>query len=85
MHHPVRIFCAIWQGPVIGQFVNLAVAALEGIDKPSCLDIASGPGEPACSIAAAVPGATMTSTDLAGGMVAMARSRASERCLSNVR
>lgn len=75
----------IWQGPIIGQFVKLAVAALEGNSDPACLDIASGPGEPAFSIAAAVPGATMTATDLAEGMVQAARRRARELGLNNVK
>ena len=64
--------------------MKLAKAALKGNITPACLDIASGPGEPAFSIAAAVPGATMTATDLAEGMVQAARSRAHELGLSNV-
>ncbi len=79
------LFLTAWQGPIIGQFVELAKAALEGKSDPACLDIASGPGEPAFSIAAAVPGATMTATDLAEGMVKAARSRAHECGLTNVK
>ena len=75
----------VWQGPIIGQFVELAVAALEGNNNPVCLDIASGPGEPGFSIAAAVPNATVTATDLAEGMVQAAHSRARKLGLSNVK
>lgn len=83
--HQQTIDFVVWQGPIIGQFVKLAKAALEGNPNPACLDIASGPGEPAFSIAAAVPGATVTATDLAEGMVEAARSRARELGLSNVK
>eukprot|EP00208_Stichococcus_sp_RCC1054_P004973 CAMPEP_0206148318 /NCGR_PEP_ID=MMETSP1473-20131121/36272_1 /ASSEMBLY_ACC=CAM_ASM_001109 /TAXON_ID=1461547 /ORGANISM="Stichococcus sp, Strain RCC1054" /LENGTH=309 /DNA_ID=CAMNT_0053545613 /DNA_START=219 /DNA_END=1148 /DNA_ORIENTATION=- len=72
-------------GVILDRFVELGVAGLEGIDAPRCLDIASGPGEPALSIAAALPHATVTATDLAEGMVQIARERAQEQGLSNVK
>lgn len=75
----------IHQGVILDRFVELGVAGLEGIDAPRCLDIASGPGEPALSIAAALPHATVTATDLAEGMVQIARERAQEQGLSNVK
>lgn len=49
------------------------------------LDIASGPGEPALSIARALPGCSVLATDVACSMVHMARSRAECAGLTNLR
>lgn len=48
-------------------------------DNPGrILDLASGPGEPACSLAKAFPFATVLCTDNAAGMIAQAQRRAAD-------
>lgn len=42
------------------------------------VDLASGPGEPACSLKARFPAAAVSATDVAEAMVAMSRKRAAE-------
>jgi ubiquinone/menaquinone biosynthesis C-methylase UbiE len=49
------------------------------------LDIASGPGEPAISIARALPSCSVLATDMACNMVQTARIRAKTAGLSNFR
>jgi len=50
----------------------------------SILDIASGPGEPSCYLAAKFPGAAVKSTDISEDFVESARRRVSAKGLSNV-
>jgi ubiquinone/menaquinone biosynthesis C-methylase UbiE len=51
--------------------------------RDAVLDVATGTGEPGLSIAAALPDGRVVGTDLAEGMLAIAKGRASERGLSN--
>ena len=46
------------------------------------LDLASGPGEPACTFAKAFPKALVTATDLTDGMLEQARERVEQNSLS---
>jgi ubiquinone/menaquinone biosynthesis C-methylase UbiE len=59
------------------------VAALQLQTAGAVLDIATGTGEPGLSIAASLPKGRVVGTDLAEGMLAIARERAAERGLSN--
>jgi ubiquinone/menaquinone biosynthesis C-methylase UbiE len=59
------------------------IAALRLKPGDVVLDIATGTGEPGLSIAAALPAGRVIGTDLAEGMLDIARGRALERKLSN--
>lgn len=52
--------------------------------SPVILDVASGPAEPAATIAAALPGAKIIATDVAPAMVEAAAKVAADKQLSNV-
>ncbi len=75
-----------------GKFVTQTRAATEAIVgaaqlKPGMrvLDLASGPGEPALTIAGAVqPGGQVTATDLVGGMLKAAAENARQQALTNI-
>lgn len=58
--------------------------ALRQQRNPKILDVASGPGEPALSIAAAMPHAGVLSTDLSKEMLRVATHKAHERHLKNI-
>lgn len=57
---------------------------LQPAGTENMLDIASGTGEPGCSIAKLLPGGKVTITDLADEMVQIARENASEAGITNV-
>ena len=62
-----------------------AVRALSLAEGATVLDVASGPGEPALTLAAALPGLAVVSTDALPDMVAQAQARAHAAALPNVR
>ncbi|KAK9812613.1 hypothetical protein WJX72_000580 [[Myrmecia] bisecta] len=68
--------------PLIRELVDTVVAVV-GRDASglTILDVATGPGEPAFSLAKALPGSLVTATDFAPGMVAEAETRAKEQGL----
>eukprot|EP00752_Nemacystus_decipiens_P003656 g3370.t1 len=57
---------------------------LKGLGAPVVLDVASAGGEPAITIAKAIPGATVHATDFAPAMMDLIRRRAAEAGVSNV-
>ena len=59
------------------------IEAVDGRDGCTILDLASGPGEPAATIAEALPDAQVLATDVADAMVAAATNATSH--LSNVK
>ena len=59
------------------------IEAVDGRDGCTILDLASGPGEPAATIAEALPDAVVLATDVADAMVAAATNATSH--LSNVK
>jgi ubiquinone/menaquinone biosynthesis C-methylase UbiE len=64
---------------------DLMIAALDIRPGMTILDVASGPGEPAISLAAAVaPGGRVTATDLVPEMLAMAEENARVRGVANI-
>jgi ubiquinone/menaquinone biosynthesis C-methylase UbiE len=64
---------------------DLIIAALDIRPGMRILDVASGPGEPAISLAAAVaPDGKVTATDLVPEMLAMAEENAHERGVANI-
>lgn len=60
------------------------ITAIKPHGKDKVLDIAAGTGEPGLTIAAMLNGGTVTITDLAEDMVAIAKENAARRNLSNV-
>ena len=54
---------------------------LEETEDPVILDLASGHGEPACSIALRIPSASITSSDVDEGLLASARARVEKLAL----
>ena len=61
-----------------------ALSGLEGPDAPRILDIASASGEPAATLARALPQAAVLSTDLAEPYLVLGRARAARLGLTNV-
>ena len=60
-------------------------AAATGVSEPAkILDVASGPGEPALTLARTFPGARVLSTDGADAMVGLANQRIADSGLSNI-
>ncbi len=53
-------------------------------DAKAILDVGSGPGEPACTVAAAFPDAQVSLTDVSPDMIKMAESRIADQGLNNV-
>lgn len=72
--------------PLVAHFVQLVRDSLEGTfaRQPKVLDIASGPGEPALSIALAVPKCAALAADIAPGMVEEADRRSFYRHARNL-
>lgn len=70
-------------GPAIDCTVS-AVRQLAPGANFSLLDIGSGPGEPACSLAAAFPRARVICSDVAPDMIARAAARATREGLTNL-
>jgi len=69
---------------VFGPLTDRLLALLAPVEGQRVLDVASGPGEPALSIARALGGSgRVVGTDLAEGMVAEARRRAAAEVLDN--
>ncbi|HEY7907910.1 MAG TPA: methyltransferase domain-containing protein, partial [Thermomicrobiales bacterium] len=61
------------------------IAALDITPGMRILDVASGPGEPAISLAAAIaPDGHVTATDLVPEMLAMAEENARERGIATI-
>jgi ubiquinone/menaquinone biosynthesis C-methylase UbiE len=76
-----------WDGLVLGWLAGVGTALLDGAGlRPNSyvLDIASGTGEPALSAAARCPRGKVMMTDLAPGMLEVARESAARRGLHNV-
>lgn len=71
--------------PLISHFVELVHQKLSTSGNAAVLDVASGGGQPACSVARALPGCQIVATDLAPGMVHEARRRAELYKLTNFR
>ena len=70
-------------GPAIEKTFS-AVKSLSS-DPSRILDLASGPGEPGCTLAAGFPSAVVICSDLAQPMVDLASNRARLKGLSNVK
>jgi len=67
-----------------GVFTEMLIAAARLLPGPTVLDLASGPRDPALSIARVVgPAGRVTATDLSPAMVAGARERAARRGVDN--
>lgn len=69
--------------PLIAAYGETARELVKG--SPQILDIASGTGEPGISLARQYPNGSVTMTDLAEGMIAGAKGRASRLSIANAR
>lgn len=62
--------------PLVRHIAGIVQTSLQGRDTCTLLDVASGSGEPALSIARSLPACEVVSTDFAPGMVEQAKRRA---------
>ncbi|KAK3250061.1 hypothetical protein CYMTET_40561 [Cymbomonas tetramitiformis] len=70
----------------MGTAIDSTVSAVRKLspDAASILDLGSGPGEPACTLAAAFPSASVICSDVAQAMVDLAEKRAKSEGLRNL-
>lgn len=65
-------------------FVEVLMPVLSGKDAPTVLDIAAASGEPALSLAQALPAARITATDISPAYMALGEARVAAAGLGNV-
>jgi ubiquinone/menaquinone biosynthesis C-methylase UbiE len=77
-----------WDGEVLGWLAPFGAAMIRQAnlkDNFQVLDVAAGTGEPGLTVAALVPGGSVTVTDLSERMLAVASENASRRGLTNLK